>query len=457
MKKISFWATMLAMLVVCGLSVVSCSKDDEKNKSGNNGGNNGGQKEQAIDLDRYLKAYYVRGERVGNNLIVEMLIENKLGQDITNFRIGVATEYENFLIYDDLGNQYSDNVEFASATTTSSKSTYSWQGWQALTIPAGSYVAYFMTIHDFDSTNRARKISFDLKCKSPSIPTDDYNTIMFRDFDITDDRVLENGIQTNDTALVYSLIDCQRVGSVVQIDFSVTNNSAIDLGNITFTAGSAKDDLGNTYEYSSYTNVAFGDGKYKSQYTTRLKANETIYGRLRINRFDTTNKAKNVSIALGCSSDTYTLSDDRARFLTIPIKDNRTLYDGIQTPDLKLDVKFVGIEEDGNGNKIINYTLKNNTGEALENFTISYYSAIIDDISNRYDSFNTLLFSMNDSEFFDRGVKMTIPAGSAVNAAVALKNLNAKSKNVTFDLQVSCDNYEFADNLMHFVTVPVQK
>ena len=455
MKKLSLWATMLAMLVICGLCVTSCGKDDEED--GGSSGNNGGKKEQTLDLDKYIKAYYVRGERVGSNLIVEMFIENQLDTDISDFVVGVPTEYENFLIYDDLGNQYTNNVEFASATESSAKSTYSRQGWQKLTIPGKGYVAYFMTIHDFDTTNKARKITFDLICKSPSIPTDDYNTIMFHNFDITDNRVLENGIQTNDTALVYNLIDCQRVGNVLQIDFSVTNKSAIDMGNITFIAGNATDDLGQKYEYGSYTNVAFGDGLYQQQYKIRLRSGETNYGRLRIKSFDATNKAKFVNIPLLCSSDSYTLSDDRARFLTLSISDNRVLYDGIQTPDLKLDIKLAGTEEDESGNKIINFTIKNNTGESLNNITLTYDGSIIDDISNRYDPSYSLLFSMNNSEFFSQGVKTTIPDGTTVNAAVALKGLNAKAKNVTFNLRVSCDNYEFADDLMHFITVPISE
>lgn len=454
MKKISLWATTLAMMLVCGLCVTSCSKDDEESVEG---GKNGGKEEQTLDLDKYIQAYYVRGERVGNNLIVEMLIVNQLDKDISNFVLGVPTEYEDFLVYDDLGNQYKNNIEFASATPTSAKSTYSWQGWQTLTIPANSYVAYFMTIHDFDPTNRARKITYDLKCKSPSIPSDEYSTIMFRNFDITDNRVMENGIQTNDTALVYRLIDCQRVGSVLQIDFSVSNDSYINMGYLTFVSGSATDDLGNKYEYGMSTNVAFDDGVYKSEYKIRLQSGETKYGRLRITDFDTSNKAKYVSIPLVCSSDAYTLSDDRARFLTIPVKDNRILYEGIQTPDLKIDVALAGTEVDESGNIIVNYTIKNNTGEPLTHFAIDRNGSIIDDISNRYDSSSTMLLSINGSDFSSQGARTTIPAGATVNAAVALKNINSKAKNVNFDLQVSCDNYECADRLMHFITIPVQR
>lgn len=456
MKKISLWATMLAMLLICGLCVTSCSKDDEE-KDG--GGKNGGKNEQTFDLGKYIKAYFIRGERVGSNLIVEMALVNQTDRDITNFRVGIPSEYENYLIYDDLGNQYTGgnaSIEFASATENSSKSTYSTRGWMTLTIPAKGTAYYFMTIHNFDPTNRARKITYDMICKSPEIPGDDYSTIYFHDFDITDYRIMENGIQTNDTALVYRLIDCQRVGSVLQIDFSVTNYSNIDMGNLTFISGTASDDLGNSYEYASLTNVAFGEGVYNREYKIRLKSGETAYGRLRIKNFDQTNKAKYVSIPLVCSSDTYTFSDDRARFLTIPVKDNRILHDGIQTPDLNLDIKMTGTEEDKDGNKIINLTIKNNTGETLEDFTVGYTGYVIDDISNRYDGLFMLHFSMNDSEFFTNGVKTTIQPGATVKTSIGLTGLNAKAKNVTFNLGVSCDNYEFADNLIHFITIPVQ-
>lgn len=454
MKKISLWATMLAMLLICGLCVTSCSKDDEE-KDG--GGGNGGKKETTYNFDDYINAYYVRCERVGANLVVELVFENITDHDINGAKLSLTDG----AIVDDLGNAYYVNnrkVVLASATNVNSTSNYS-TTWQSVNISAKGYVIYYIKIYDFDSTNSAKKLSFDLSFSSSSLPVENFD-ITAHDFDIEDHRVKEHGIMTNDTALVYTVTNCERVGSVLQIDFTVTNNSKIDLGNLTFVGhGEASDDLGNHY-YSQYSQIAFGAGTYKNTYTQQLEPGKTINGRLRITDFDATNKAKFVSVPIPCSSSTYTFTDNVVRFLTIPIKDNRPLAAGIQTPDLKLDFDLKSATVDENGYLVVNYTITNNTGENLTNVGINDMSYLLDDLSNSYSG-TYMKYSINGGEYHTAwwgGTVTNIAADASISVGLRLETpFDTHATKVSFSHAISCDNYEFADSRVRFLTIPIQK
>lgn len=447
---------MLAMLVVCGLCVTSCGKDEEE--TGGGGGDNGGKEEQTYKFEDYVDAYYVRCERVGANLVIEMVFENLTDNAINNAMLKLKDNK----ITDNVGNTYYADAAGATSvylTNTTDINIIPNYGdkWTSMNIPTNGYAVYFIKIYNFNPSNTARKLSFDLTFSSSSLPEESFE-VTAHDFIIDDNRVMEKGIQTNDTALVYKVLNCERVGSVLQIDYSITNNSNIEMGNLTLnTFSDAVDNLGNSYYWIHNLDIAIEDGYYKSECKTRVKPGETVRGRVRVTAFDSTNKAKNVSVPIKCVSDTYRLTDNIVRFLTVPIKDNRVLYDGIQTPDLKIDLKLKGTEVRENGDLVVNYTITNNTGDALKNFTIGSIMSPIDDLSNEYYYIHNVFVSINDSEFSAGNVKTTIPDGATVNAAVGIKGFNAKAKNVTYDLGVVCDNYETADNKIHFITIPVQR
>lgn len=454
MKKISFWATMLAMLVVCGLSVTSCSKDDKEETNG------GGGKQQTYSLDDYVYKYWTRCERVGANLVIEMVFENISDNNIYGAKLALV----NGDIKDNLGNTYSTrtfNVELASATDINSISNYT-QEWQTLNIPAGRAVAYFVKIKDFDPSNRATKVSFDATFSvSSGLPATTY-TINTSTLPIEDRRVMGNGIMTNDTALVYTVTNCERVGGVVQIDFTVTNDSEIELGNLTFgCAGNATDDLGNNYYTGliGYGDIAFGAGSYKNSYVQQLKPHKTINGRLRIDNFDTTNKAKFVSVPISCESSTYTFSDDVARFITVPITDNRVLSGGIQTPDLKLGFALTNAKVDNDGDLIVNYTITNNTGDELQNVELAGVGYALDNLSNSYPSNWT--YAVNGSDFSSTWwgaiVINSIANGATISSAVKIPNFNRNANNVSLNLSIKSDNYECVDGTIRFLTIPIQK
>lgn len=167
-----------------------------------------------------------------------------------------------------------------------------------------------------------------------------------------------------------------------------------------------------------------------------------------------------MSIPLSCTSSAYTFSDDVVRFLTIPLKDNRVLYGGIQSPDLKLDFKLVNAKLDENGYLVVNYTITNNTGENLTDLTFRGESNLLDDLSNSYYD-NSMKFSFNGSDFTSAwwvGAITNIAAGETVSAAIRVETpFNTNAKNISFSLGLSCEHYDFADSSIRFITIPLQK
>lgn len=443
---------MLA-LMVCGLCVTSCGSDKEEEEGGGGGG------KKTYMLDDYVDKYWTRCERVGNNLVVEMVFENISETNLYGAQLALT----NSGIRDNVGNTYgysgSSRYLLASATSPNSISNYSSQ-WLSLNIPAKSAVTYFIKIENFDPSNRATSISFEATFSVASgLPATTY-TLDTSTLPITDRRVKEHGIMTNDTALVYEVTNCERVGAALQIDFTVTNNSAINLGNLKFNAsGEASDDLGNSY-YSSYSTIAFGAGTYKNEYALQLEPGQTINGRLRITNFDATNKAKFVSIPILCSSSTYTLSDNVVRFFTIPITDNRPLAAGIQTPDLKLDFDLTSATLDGDGYLVVKYTITNNTGENLNNVNIQDMSYLLDDLSNSYYS-SSMKYSINGGAYQTAwwgGTVTNIAANSTISIGLRLETpFDTHATKVSFSHAISCDNYDFADSRVRFLTIPIQK
>ena len=193
MKKVSLWATMLAMLVICALCVTSCGKDDEEEGGG---GKSGGKKEEVSKLEDYFDYYYYRCERVGANLVIEMAFDNKSGKDINN----ALLQLKDNKITDNLGNTYYANAAGATSaylTNTTDINTIPNYGnnWTTVNVSENGYIVYLIKIYNFDPSSTAKKISFDLVFSSSSLPADSYE-VAAHNFVVNDNRVKEKGIQT---------------------------------------------------------------------------------------------------------------------------------------------------------------------------------------------------------------------------------------------------------------------
>ena len=342
MKKMSLWATMLAMLVICGLCTTSCGKDDEEE-----GGNN----EQTSKLEDYVDKYWVLCSRVGNNLIIEFIFENISDQPIYGAKLSLTGGLSGGIVKDDLGNSYytdagaSTSVYLASAISQdnifiNALSNYS-NKWQSINIPAGAKAHYVIKITNFDASGQASKISFDAVFTSVSgLPLQTY-TLDTSTIPVTDNRVRFNGIQTPDLNL-----DVQLVGTEVDeddnltIEYTIKNNTGITLQNFCvgvperIGSAGATDDVNNSYYWrdnvfaslnnSDYATVGSynatyynGNGFFGKWCKMTLPANATVPAKVLIKGLD--KRAKNVTFDLGVSSENYEPMDNKIHFITIPV------------------------------------------------------------------------------------------------------------------------------------------
>ena len=130
----------------------------------------------------------------------------------------------------------------------------------------------------------------------------------------------------------------------------------------------------------------------------------------------------------------------------IKITDNRVLKDGVQTNDNNLAYTLQSCCYNSEGNVVLKFSVKNNTGYGLEYFTLSDNKAY-DDLGNAY---NTYVENYSYSRW-------NINEGGSINVTCTVENVNKNAKNITVWLYNSISNYIPTDNVVRFITIPIQK
>ena len=102
---------------------------------------------------------------------------------------------------------------------------------------------------------------------------------------------------------------CARVGSVLIVDMTITNKSGKDVQDLALSAdtwqnlGLSRDDLNNDLRYSM--RFSLNGGEYKEGLSNvSVLAGESVKLKIRVNRFDETNSARNVWLYVQATSNT---------------------------------------------------------------------------------------------------------------------------------------------------------
>lgn len=306
---------IVCMAIGCALTFSSCStEEDELDDDGHRAFS------KAFDFS------VTRVERVGSVLVMDFTIRNKSGKDIQNFNIdpGDAKDSQgqaNSHVDVRFGNgeySYSREVTFAKGETLS-----------------GSF-----RIRYFDDSNSARTVDIGFRCRADeaNIDPNEYFTTGARS--ITDNRVLSNGIQTNDLNLNYELVKTRQDGTDVYVTFRLTNNTGGVLRNFTLERGDARDQNGTTYHH---TYIVAGDGTdYSRGVTTDINSGASQNYTLKISYVDI--KVSKMSVNVGVTSPSYVIADDMVRIITVPVPyQNGSIEDPDTppTPEAKL-LKGIG-------------------------------------------------------------------------------------------------------------------
>lgn len=248
---------------------------------------------------------------------------------------------------------------------------------------------------------------------------------------------------------------CARVGSVLIVDMTITNKSGKDVQDLALSAdtwqnlGLSRDDLNNDLRYSM--RFSLNGGEYKEGLSNvSVLAGESVKLKIRVNRFDETNSARNVWLYVQATSNTLGMERYSGIALEkLRIADNRVLSNGVQTNDRKLSYTFVQAQRDANTNDVYLYfKLKNNTGKHLRNVTFrNYYnSQIADDQGNSYSN---ILYGTN-TNYMSFSYTTDIEAGAEITFIVKASNVAPEASKFSGNIIVEADNYVMEDDVLHF-------
>jgi len=246
---------------------------------------------------------------------------------------------------------------------------------------------------------------------------------------------------------------CERVGSVLQIDWTLRNKSKKDLQDVNIELLNAKDDLGNTYSGVWANWIAIGDGSFKNLETTiSILKDETIKGTISVHDFDVTNSAKRVSLSIKYASATLDFRKD-VLFRNLDITDNRILSNGIQTNDLRLTYTSVETRRSEDNIAYMCFTVTNNTGKVIKNFTLSSTNAQ-DNLGNVYQGIWTNRIAIENGEFNDTR-SCDIAVGETKKFWVAIKGFSESANSINAQINCKSDNIDFLDKTLRFFNIRI--
>lgn len=285
MKNVKF--LMLMLLAVLSLS--SCEIEEEEEKEPN--------------FFTYFQMNVTNCERVGNNLQVDFTMKNISGVDLNQVQLnggGVMCE-------DNTGEKYYSEISLGGNWLTSVRTS----------MDKGETITGSFLIKNFNKSIKVNQLNLIFNC---SCPTLDFNGRGEIDkIKVLDNRVMSDGIRTNDLGLVYKLVSAEYKTvdneNVADITFTVTNNTGLDLQDFQLNLGSTyfEDNIGKQYYRIAISN---GGDFYTSVHGT-LKKSSTWQLTIRIPKININSKTFNGSVY--CTVDGYPLGDSYVNFYDISL------------------------------------------------------------------------------------------------------------------------------------------
>lgn len=246
---------------------------------------------------------------------------------------------------------------------------------------------------------------------------------------------------------------CERVGSVLQMDFEVTNKNNADLV-VRLGQPYVTDNNGTKYGYGN-THISTGSNGYSTSTSITITGKNTIKAHVKVTDFDPLNTAKNIKLEIdgsitniNCETSTFTNSK-------IEITDNRVMAHGVQTNDTNLAWKVKSCTRNANGKLVLDFTLTNNTGSALDGVIIRYDEAF-DNIGNKF-GYGSMWVRWGNNGDYSSNVRTNIAAGGTIDGSILIEDFNANATEVTANIRISIENYIPSDDIVRFLTIPVTK
>lgn len=287
MKNVKF--LMLMLLAVLSLS--SCENEEEEEKEPN--------------FFTYFQMNVTNCERVGNNLQVDFTMKNISGVDLNQVQLNGGSVWD--MCEDNTGEKYYSEISLGGNWLTSVRTS----------MDKGETITGSFLIKNFNKSIKVNQLNLIFNC---SCPTLDFNGRGEIDkIKILDNRVMSDGIRTNDLGLVYKLVSAEYKTvdneNVADITFTVTNNTGLDLQDFQLNLGSThfEDNLGKQYYGIAISN---GGDFYTNVHGT-FKKSSTWQLTIRIPKININSKRFNGSVY--CTVDGYPLGDSCVNFYDISL------------------------------------------------------------------------------------------------------------------------------------------
>lgn len=260
-------------------------------------------KDKEPTFSDYFQMKITRCERVGDNLQVNFTLKNISGENLPQVQFwGSGSESE-----DNLGNRYNSNLSLGS----------DWHYRVSTSLSKGETITGSFLIRNFNASSKANKLNLAFDCSCAALNFNGVGEI--KNLKVKDNRVLSNGISTNDLGLDYKL---ERVNkklvngqTVVDITFSVQNNTGEDLQDFAyFVSGSSpQDNNGKSYNcYISYDGSNFW-------YSVKGKLLDLASQQYTLRIYDVNANARTFDFKVECSAKDYPFGNGTVDFYDIPV------------------------------------------------------------------------------------------------------------------------------------------
>ena len=296
------WAVCLAVMALC-MTLTSCDKNDD---------------DKLPSWADYVEFNITRCERVGGVLMVDFTVTNKKDNSL-------RVELDEQSVTDDKGKTYSTLVWGSDdyQTTAIAMNDDRFYGDVSFNLTGKGSAKGHLKVYDFNPANNATSASVKM-----DVAIEDVNlgnrTFTHSGITITDNRVKEHGIQTNDSKLAYQVTSCTYSEGNVDVTFTLTNNTGATLKGLYFNEESDRggytgyDDLGNSYEVSRGTRfLSLNGGEWVSVIETNVPAGGSISVTARVT--DVKSNATELTLSFLTGAEYYVCEDNTLRFISIPI------------------------------------------------------------------------------------------------------------------------------------------
>ena len=280
----------LLLMLMAVLAFASCEKEEDETSG----------------FSKYLRMKINSCERFGDVLRIDFTMTNVSGKDLEDI------EFSGVGVVDNNGDYSDFNAGFVSFNDGFKKYHLK------VSIDKKDKIEGAFFIDDFKPSSVK---SVDLEF-SANLGSDKFNGTVkdFKKIKVEDNRVMRNGIQTNDKALEFKVTSCTRTstGDCI-LSMNLKNVSEKNITNFSIGRLSFTDNQGGGY-FWNIMDVSVNGGNWKDWSVDKLSlyAGESMSVRFRIPNFSRT--ATSLSGVIGVDSDVYPFTGNVAKVMSVEVE-----------------------------------------------------------------------------------------------------------------------------------------